>query len=84
MCGLRACRQHLGRIDLPRELAERELAREAARGEEDVVDERAAALEVDVDDRLGDVLGEEAQLLFVRGAALPARPSASWMSWPTE
>ena len=38
--------------------------------EEEVVHEGAAALEVDVGDRLGDVLGEEAQLLLARGELL--------------
>ena len=69
--GLQGLHQ-LGGIDVLRVLAEGVLAREAARGEEDVVHESASALEIDVDDRLGDVLGEEAQLLLA-GAKLGLR-----------
>ena len=50
------------------------LARKAGEVEERLVDERVAALAVEVDDRLGDVVGEQAQLLLARPRA-PARSS---------
>ena len=62
-------RQRLRTFDaraLPRALAEHLVAGEAVQVEERLVDEHVMALGIEVDDRLGDVVGEQPQLLFAR------------------
>jgi hypothetical protein len=59
-------RHERGRIDVRGKPAEDLLAGDPAGGEEDVVHEGAAALEVHEDDGLGNVLREEAQVLLPR------------------
>ncbi len=79
LAGERAVVERLKRLrrlepdHLLRRLADHGVAVEAVQLQERFVDERVLALGVEVDDRLRDVVGEEAQLLLARGERLLGR-----------